>query len=402
MVDVTPDHVTDVVETEEEHTSGGVTRRPVTIVRGRAARLWDDRGNEYIDCASGHGWANIGHCHPEVVAAIHKQAGQLVAMTESGYNDQRAAWYRMLARILASHFDTTERGTLSRIFPCNSGTEAVEAAMKFARFRTQRTNFVAFHRGFHGRTLGALSVTSARRYRASFEPLLDGITHVHLNDADAVDSAVNDKTAGVILEIIQGEGGVHEAAADFIAGVQRICSERGALLMVDEIQTGFGRTGRWFASAHAGAEPDVIMLGKALGSGIPMGAAVWRSELGQFDSGLHGSTFGGAPLACAASVAGMRVLEREALPERAATLGAELRESLTSCAASVREVRGRGLMIGVELRTSVMPVLRTLLDRGVWALPAGKNVLRLLPPLVISEQELSRATAIVIETLRAL
>jgi acetylornithine/LysW-gamma-L-lysine aminotransferase len=278
MPEATVTRSDDVRAVEDQYTSGGVTRRPVTIVRGEGARLWDDHGKEYIDCASAHGWANVGHCHPEVVRAIREQAGRLVAMTESGYNEQRAAWYRTLTRLLASHFGTNEHGTLSRIFPCNSGAEAVEAAMKFARFRTQRTNFVAFHRGFHGRTFGALSVTSTRRYRAPFEPLLTGVTHVPFNDVQAIDSAVNDETAGVILEIIQGEGGVHEADAGFVAGVQQTCRERGALFIVDEIQTGFGRTGRWFASEHVGAEPDVIVLGKALGGA--RGASRARSDTG--------------------------------------------------------------------------------------------------------------------------
>jgi acetylornithine/LysW-gamma-L-lysine aminotransferase len=280
VVDVTADHPDDVAATEEQHTSGGVARRPVTIVRGKGAKIWDDRGNEYIDCASAHGWANIGHCHPEIVAAIHKQAGQLVAMTESGYNDQRAIWYDTLAQVLESHFGDTERGTLSRIFPCNSGTEAVEAAMKFARFRTQRTDFVAFHRGFHGRTFGSLSVTSARRYRAPFEPLLTGATHLHLNDLNALDSAVTDNTAGVILEIIQGEGGVHEASTDFIAGVQHICRDRGALFIVDEIQTGFGRTGRWLARRCGGrslaSSTPVCMAARSVAR-LSRARPVWRA-----------------------------------------------------------------------------------------------------------------------------
>ncbi len=397
----------DVPATEQKHASGGVRRRPVTIVRGKGALLWDDSGKEYIDCGSAHGWANLGHSHPDVVRAIREQAGRLMALNESAYNDQRATWYSELARVLASQFGTTEHGDLSRIHACSSGAEAVEAAMKFARFHTKRTEFVAFGGGFHGRTFGALSVTSTLRYRESFEPLVPGITHVPFNDLQAVEKVVRDDTAGVILEIIQGEGGVREAHSDFVAGVQRVCRERGALFIVDEVQTGFGRTGRWFASQHLGAEPDIVALGKSLGGGIPMGATAWRTEFGQIESGLHGSTFGGAPLACAASVATMRVMERDGLPDQAAALGKQLVETLRECVSTsanpsiVREVRGRGLMVGVELRRPVTPILRALLERGLWALPAGKNVLRLLPPLVISQDDLNRATAIVVEILRA-
>ncbi len=396
----------DIPGIEDAHASGGVRRRPVTIVRGAAARLWDDTGKEYIDCASAHGWANVGHCHPDVVSAIERQARCLMALNESAYNDQRAQWYSTLAGILGDQFGTTDRGALSRIHACNSGAEAVEAALKFARFYTGRTQFVAFGGGFHGRTFGALSVTSTRRYREPFDPLVPGVTHVPFNDSNAVDDEVTDDTAGVIVEIIQGEGGVREAKAEFIGQVQRICRERGALFIVDEIQTGFGRTGRWFACQHVGAEPDMVVLAKALGGGLPMGAAVWRSGLGQFETGLHGSTFGAAPLACAASIASMRVLERDALPERADALGRRAHEELRSCVSTpdqptiVREVRGRGLMIGIELRRSVTPVLRALVDAGVWALPAGKNVLRLMPPLVITEEELSRAVGLVIAALR--
>ena len=392
----------DVRQVEEEHLSGGVRRRPITIVRGQGARLWDATGKEYIDCASAHGWANVGHCHPEVAQAIQKQSGRLVTLNESAYNDQRAAWYGELSRVLTSNFGRTGQGTLSRIHACNSGAEAIEAALKFARMKTKRTDFVAFGGGFHGRTFGALSVTSTRRFQEPFEPLVPGIAHVPFNDEAAVEKAVDDNTAGVIVEIIQGEGGVRAAQPDFIAQVQHLCAERGALFIVDEIQTGFGRTGRWFASQHVGAEPDVVALGKALGGGVPMGAAAWRSELGRFETGSHGSTFGGAPLACAASTASMRVIERDELPQRAAKLGSRLLETLRSNEAPiVREIRGRGLMIGVELRRSVTPILKTLMERGVWALPAGKNVLRLLPPLVIREEDLDRATNIIVETLRA-
>jgi acetylornithine/succinyldiaminopimelate/putrescine aminotransferase len=384
---------------EDQYASGGVARRPVTIVRGSGARLWDADGKEYIDCAAAHGWASVGHCHPEMVAAICEQAGRLTCHTESSYNDRRAEWYRTLVAALSERFPETHDGSLSRVHACNSGTEAVEAALKFARFRTGRTGFVACQRGFHGRTFGSLSVTATPEYREPFQPLVPDVTHIPFNDPRAVERTVTDQTAGLIIEIIQGEGGVHEASTEFVATARRVCRERGTLLLVDEVQTGFGRTGRWFASEWVDAQPDVLILGKALGGGIPMGAAVWRSGFGTWNPGLHGSTFGGAPLACAASLAALGILHRKGLDAHALELGTAVKAALRG--PGVRDVRGRGLMIGVELRTRVQPVLRTLMERGVWALPAGKTVLRLLPPLVITDEEMQRATAIIADTIHA-
>jgi acetylornithine/LysW-gamma-L-lysine aminotransferase len=229
-----------------------------------------------------------------------------------------------------------------------------------------------------------------------------GFRHVPLNDVAALQDAVTPATAGVILEIVQGEGGVRPATGEFLAAARRLCDERGALLIVDEIQTGLGRTGRWFACEHYGLAPDILTLGKPLGGGIPMGAAAWREELGTFGPGLHGSTFGGNPLACAASRAVLRVLRDERLPERADRLGAAALERLRAASpAGARAMRGLGLMIGIELRQKVTPVLKALMERGIWALPAGDQVLRLLPPLVIPEDRLLHGVDVVIEVLRA-
>lgn len=393
-----------LVDLEDAHASGGTRRRPVAVIRAQGARLWDSDGREYIDCAAGHGWANVGHCHPAVTQAIAEQAGRLIAHTESAYNDQRALWFSELAAVMREQLGTSERGALSRIHPSNSGTEAMESAIKAARFFTGRPGIIAAKRAFHGRTLGALSATWNPKYRKPFEPLVPGFGHVPYGDLEAVQQAVTDETAAVLLEVVQGEGGVHPADPDYLTGVCACCRERGALLVVDEIQTGLGRTGTWFASqlgggspAGEGFQPDMCALGKSLGGGVPMGALVWREALGQLDAGAHGSTFGGNPLACAASRAVLRVLRDEQLPERAARLGAWLLSELRSleCAA-VREARGVGLMVGVELRQKVGPVLKTLMDRGLWALPAGPTVLRLLPPLVIAEEDLQT----VVNTLR--
>jgi acetylornithine/LysW-gamma-L-lysine aminotransferase len=248
--------------------------------------------------------------------------------------------------------------------------------------------------------MGALSLTWNKKYRTPFEPLVPEVQHVPYDNIEAMAEAINDRTAAVVVEIVQGEGGVYPGRTEYFQALRDLCSQRGALLIVDEIQTGVGRTGRWLACEHHHLSPDLISLGKSIGGGLPMGVTAWRKELGRFESGAHGSTFGGNPLVCAASRAVIRVMAEERLPERAALLGGWLREELEALSSSqVREVRGLGLMIGVELKGKVTPVLQTLMERGVWALPAGLNVLRLLPPLVIEKDDLERVVEVVGEVL---
>lgn len=386
----------EIVALEGKFYSGAVGRRPVALARAKGARLWDSEGNEYIDCAAAQGWANVGHSHPLVTAAIQAQAERLVASQESSYNEVRAMWLAELAQVL----QTSLGWSGCFIHPSNSGTEANEAALKLARLLTGRSKIVAAMRGFHGRTMGALSLTWNKKYRQPFEPLLPGITHAPYDNIDALAEAIDDETAAVMVEIVQGEGGVYPGSGEYFAALRRLCTERGALLLVDEIQTGVGRTGRWLACQHHHLSPDVVTLGKSIGGGLPMGVTAWRSELGKFESGTHGSTFGGGPLVCAASRAVLQVLAEERLPERAADLGAWLLAELRRLdSGQVREVRGLGLMVGVELRGKVTPVLQQLLERGVWALPAGLNVLRLLPPLVIAKEDLARVIEVLKEVL---
>lgn len=376
-----------IYELESTYTSGAVGRRPVAVVRAAGARLWDSEGREYIDCAAAQGWANVGHSHPAVTRAIQEQAAVLVAHTESSFNDQRALWFSELAAVFARSLGW-ER---CHIQPSNSGTEAIEAALKFARLQTGRSGIVAAMRGFHGRTMGALSVTWNKKYREPFEPLIPQVRHVPYDNIEAVAEAIGPDTAAVLVELVQGEGGVYPGPTSYFQALRELCSARGALLIVDEIQTGVGRTGRWLACEHHALSPDVIALGKSIGGGLPMGVTAWRADLGQFPSGAHGSTFGGNPLSCAASRAVIRVMAEERLPERADRLGAWLLEQLQALPArQIRAVRGLGLMIGVELRGKVTPVLQQLMERGVWALPAGPTVLRLLPPLVIAEEDLQQ------------
>ena len=297
---------------------------------------------------------------------------------------------------------------LPHVFLANSGAEAVDGALKFARLVTKRPAFVATTKGFHGRTIGALSVTWEPKYREGFTPLLE-TTHVQFNDAAALDKAITDHTAAVILEVVQGESGVNVGTPDFLKTAQTLCRDRGALLIVDEIQTGFGRTGKWFAIEHSGIAPDIICLAKGLGGGFPMGAFAYTKAVRDvLTPGAHGSTFGGSPLACAAGLAAIEAYRDEDLIKRSATLGANLRNQLRGALEGVtlvRDIRGLGLMIGVELRTKVAPVLKSLMmEHGVIALPAGPTVLRLLPPLVITEKEIDfgvQAIARAIKELKA-
>ncbi len=384
-----------IIETEDTYTSGVYSKRPVAIVRGQGALLWDDAGREYLDCAAGHGVANLGHGRPEIAAAISEQALRLVTCPEIVYNDTRACLLERLASLLPM-----ER---ARIFLCNSGTEAVEGAIKFARLATGRTGIIATLRGFHGRSMGALSATWEPHYREPFAPLVPGFTHVRYNNLAAASEAINEETAAVLVELVQGEGGVHPATQEYIDGLARLCRERGALLIVDEIQTGFGRTGKLFASQLYGVEPDILCLAKSLGGGIPIGAICLGrrvQESGRIGKGVHGTTFGGNPVACAAALATLDIFEREDLAGRAAELGEYALQRLRAIQSPlIREVRGRGLMLGIELSTKVQPYLEQLCERGILALPAGPRVLRLLPPLVITREQLTRALDVVEEIL---
>jgi acetylornithine/LysW-gamma-L-lysine aminotransferase len=377
--------MSDIFEIESRYTSGVYAKRHVTVVRGEGAVVWDDQGHEYIDCVGGQGTANLGHANAAVAAAIAAQAQRLISCPEIFPNDQRAALMERLTQLTG----------MPRVFLCNSGTEAVEAAIKFARVATKRTEIVAAMRGFHGRTFGALSATWNRAYREPFEPLVPGYSHVPYNNLEALSQAVTDKTAAVILEVVQGEGGVYPGSAEYLRGAQQLCHERGALLIIDEVQTGLGRTGKLFAIQHHKLQPDLLCLAKSIAGGLPMGATLIGERVGVLPGHIHGSTFGGNPLACAASLAALSEMERLDLPARAAENGAYFKERLQNAARNsplIREVRGLGLLVGVELKKKSAPYIQALGKRGVLALSAGMNVIRFLPPLVITREQLDRVT----------
>ena len=372
-------------ETEQRYAFEVYPKRDLTLVRGEGALVWDDAGRSYIDCAAGTGVACLGHAHPVVADALARQARTLITCGGVFYNDRRAA---LLARLVSVAPDS-----LTRAFLCNSGTEAIETAFKFARLATGRTDIVAAARGFHGRTMGALSATHNKKYREPFAPLVPGVTHVPYNNLDKLAAAVTDRTAAVVLEPVQGEGGVHRGADDYLAGARGLCDERGALLIADEIQTGFCRTGRMFAVEHAGVQPDVMCVAKGIAGGVPMGAALFSDRV-KPAVGMHGSTFGGNPLACAVADATIRYLVDQDLAARAAESGAYFAELFErSRPACVRQLRQFGLMIGIELKERSQPHLVSLMEEGVLALPAGRTVIRLLPPLVIERAQIEAVVA---------
>ncbi len=374
----------DVRAVEDQHTSGAYAKRPLTIVRGEGCTLYDETGRAYLDMGSGIGVALLGHGHPAVAQAVAGQAQTLITCPEAFYNDRRAELYATLRALLPAE--------IGRFFLCNSGTEAVEAALKIARLLTGRRGIVSLKRGFHGRTLGALATTWNPPYRQPFEGWVPESAFASPNDLASADAFITDETAAVFVETVQGEGGVYPLDADYLRGLRRLCTERGALLIADEIQCGLGRTGRWFAFEHAEIVPDIVTLGKGLAGGLPMGAVAWRSDLGQIESGVHGSTFGGNPLSCAAAIAALNALRALDAPARSAQLGAWLLDELRARhLPTVREVRGLGLMVGVELRERVTPTLQALQARGIIAVPAGKTTLRLLPPLIVTQEQLAQA-----------
>jgi acetylornithine/LysW-gamma-L-lysine aminotransferase len=338
------------------------------------------------------GVANVGHCNPAVVEAIQDQVTLLITCNELFYNDARARCLDRLNRITPEGID--------RFFLCNSGTEAVEGAIKFARMATGRKRVVAAMRGYHGKTLGSLSATWDKKYRDPFAPLVPDFVHAPYNNGAEFDKAIDEQTAAVILEPVQGEGGVRPATAGFFRAVRRACDERGALFIIDEIQTGFGRTGRMFACEHFGVLPDILTMAKGIAGGIPMGAIGIDRRVGDLEKQSHTSTFGGNPLACAAAAATMDFLMEHDLAKQAAEKGEYFFERLRAVRSSrIREIRGLGLMIGIELKEKAGPIAQAMLREGVLVLLAGTTVLRFLPPLVITREEIDTVVTALIKVL---
>jgi len=385
-----------IVEVEESHLARVYHRFPICICRGRGTLLYDVKGRRYLDCMGGYGVSLVGHSHPRVVEAIREQCERLIFCHSSLYNDVRAELVERLIKIAPEG--------LEKVFLSNSGAESVECAIKLAVKYTGRSEFISMVRGYHGKTLGALSATWNPKYRKAFKSILiPNFKFVPFGRLDRVEEAISNRTAAVIAEPIQGEGGVHIAPEGFLQGLRKLCDEHGALLILDEVQTGFGRTGRMWASEHWGVSPDVMCVAKSIAGGLPMGATLARSEI--MDSlrvGEHTTTFGGNPLACAAACATIDIIIEERLVERARRLGGFFMELLSSLhdLRIVRDIRGLGLMIGVECRVDIYNVLMGCIRRGMIPLYSGRNVIRLLPPLVIKEDELAEAAQILEDALR--
>lgn len=370
-------------------------KRPLVITHGKGASLWDAEGKKYLDCTSNYGVAITGHCHPRVVEAIRNQAGLLLSCHGTFYNEARSG--------LLERLSTIAPDGLKRAFLSNSGTEAIEFALKLARRSTGKTGIIAMMGAFHGKTMGALSATWNKKYRTPFMPLVPGFSHVPYGRLERVEAAIDDETAAIIAEPIQGESGVNVPPDDFLPGLRDICDDKGVLLILDEIQTGFGRTGDMFACQHSGIEPDILCLAKAIASGLPMGATMATEEvMSKLKMGDHSSTFGGGPVACAAACATLDVLKDERLPERAKTNGEYMLSKLEGLAEKyriVRGARGRGLMLGLDLRFDVLNIIMGSLERGVLFLDAGRNVVRMLPPLIIDREEIDRAITVLDEVI---
>lgn len=379
---------------ESRRESGVFAKRPVSIVRGAGATLWDAEGKSYLDFGANYGVGNVGHSHPKVVKAIQEQAARLISIPQTYYNDQRALF---LERLLS-----TAPAGLERAFLANSGTEAVEAAIKFARGTTKRPGLIATKKAFHGRTMGAVSLTYKPEYREPFVPLLPGASHVAFGNEEELKAAVTNETAAVFLEPVQGEGGVQVAPPGYLKAARDITQDKGALLVLDEIQTGFARTGTMWACEQDNVSPDILCFAKAVAAGIPMGGVLLTDAAAKLPQAAHGNTFGGSPLACAVGLAVLDIIREERLAERAAKLGPRLMDGLAKAAGeSARDVRGRGLMVALELRNRNQPVVLSLIEQGVLTLPTGPTAIRFLPPLVVSEQEIDVALAAVEKAVRA-
>lgn len=376
-------------------------RYPMTLVKGSGTRLWDDRGNSYLDFMSGIAVANLGHVPERVKARVQEQLETLWHVSNLfriPQQEQAAEWL-------------TKHTCADAVFFCNSGAEANEAAIKLARryhakvAKSERYEIITFQQSFHGRTLATLTATGQDKVKEGFHPLPEGFRYVPFNDIESLRAAVSDKTAAIMLEIVQAEGGVHTIKAAFAQEVAKLCAEHGLLLIIDEVQTGMGRTGALFAHEHYGLEPDIFTVAKGLGSGFPVGAMLAKEHLREaFGPGSHGSTFGGNPLAMSAVIGTMETMIEEKAAQRAAERGAYLLNSLKvklSDVPVVKDVRGLGLIIGIECSEPAADIVEAARAAGLLVITAGPNVVRLLPNLLVTPEEIDEAVSVLHQVLEA-
>jgi acetylornithine/N-succinyldiaminopimelate aminotransferase len=389
----------EIIEATDRTQVGVYARYPVAFVRGEGARLWDADGKRYLDFFTGLAVNNLGHGHPRVVAAIRAQSEKLLHVSNVYYNEPSAR----LGTLLIEH------SFAERVFFCNSGAEANEAAIKLARRHGSRHldgryEILTVLGSFHGRTIATLSATAQEKYQSGFQPLLQGFRYVRFGDVAAMRAAVRPETVAILVEPIQGEGGVNVPPAGYLRQLRELCDEKRMLLMLDEVQVGMGRTGTLFAYEQEGIRPDVVTLAKAIGGGLPLGAMLTTEAIAaSLDAGAHGSTFGGNPLTCAAGVAVVEALRHDGVLENCRIVGERLREGLLALAKQmpmIRDVRGRGLILGIELDRPGRPFVAAALERGLVVNCTAENVIRLLPPLTLSAAEADEGLAILEGVLR--
>ncbi len=374
---------------------GNYGRLPRAIVRGEGNYLYDAEGNKILDMFPGWAVSGIGHCHPHVVEAIRKQAGELLHIDNTFYIPQQA----QLAKLVS------ERGFGGKCFFCNSGAEANEAALKLARRHTkpEKYKFITAERSFHGRTFATVTATAQPKYHEGFLPLLPGFSYVPFNDIDALQEAFTDEVAAVMIEPIQGEGGIHPATPEYMHAIRELCDAHGAMMILDEVQTGMGRTGRWFGYQHYDVVPDILTLAKALGGGVAIGAMMARPQVAaSLVPGTHASTFGGNPLACAAGVAVVEAIESEHLLENASAMGDYAVEKINQLKAKyplIDHVRGKGLMIGIQLTEAGAAIVAACLERGLRINCTQGNVLRIMPSMTVTKDQIDEAMSILDQAL---
>jgi len=380
---------------EDQYLGNLYQRFPVTIEKGLGSHVWDTDNKEYIDCMGGYGVALVGHRNERVVNAIKTQLDKIITVHSSLYSKTREEFLENLMKI-------APKG-LSQVHLNNSGAESIEAAIKFARKFTGKKGMIAMNGSYHGKSLGALSLTFNPKYRKSFQPLVDKVSFSPYGDIDGLQNTIDDDTAFIILEPIQGESGIHVPPDGFLQKVRKICDENEILLIFDEIQSGLGRTGRMWASEHWETSPDILCLAKGIAGGVPMGATLVKPDiLSVMNKGEHSSTFGGNPLSCSAGTATIQALTQDGLINNAEKMGQKFRQGLDTLKSKhsiIREIRGKGLMIGIELKFEVKDILLEGIKKGVLLLYSGRNILRLLPPLVITDDDVTKSLEILDELL---
>jgi acetylornithine aminotransferase/acetylornithine/N-succinyldiaminopimelate aminotransferase len=391
----------ELIGASNKYLANTYARFPMVLVRGRGVRLWDSDGKEYLDCVGGIAVDALGHCHPKMVEAIRAQAEILIHVSNLYHIEPQIR----LAQLLC------EQSFADRAFFCNSGAEANEAAIKLARkyakdhWSSDRVDIITMHHAFHGRTLATVTATGNAKYQHGFEPLLAGFKHVPYDNLQAVERAIDARTCAVLVEPVQGEGGVNVPAADYLPGLRRLCDEAGILLILDEVQSGMGRTGKLFAYQHWGVEPDILTLAKALAGGIPMGAMLAREAVAaSFVPGAHASTFGGTPFVSAVALAVVTTMLADDLPGNAARVGKYFLDRLQGLRAAypvIRAVRGKGLILGMEVAVPARGIVAACMERGLLVLTAGDNVVRFVPPLILTEADVDQAVTVLEAALKA-